>query len=85
MLCSILAVLSAAASYRKPQRVIHAPREWLNALGGLRWKRAPAPPALRYTRHGLSLKAVERAFRLQAAQLARDRPAAQQIALAGKT
>lgn len=82
---SILAVLSGATSYRKIQRFIHARREWLNALCGLSWKRAPAQTSIRYTLQKLSVEAIERAFRQHAAHLANDLPKAQQMALDGKT
>ena len=85
LLFSILAVLSGATSYRKIQRFIHARREWLNALCGLSWKRAPAHTSIRYTLQGLPVEAVERAFRQHAAHLASELPKAQQIALDGKT
>lgn len=85
LLFSILAVLSGATSYRKIQRFIHARREWLNALYGLSWKRAPAHTSIRYTLQGLPVEAVERAFRQHAAHLASNLPEVQQIALDGKT
>ena len=85
LLCSILAVLSGATSYRKIQRFIHARREWLKALCGLSWQRAPAHPSIRYTLQRLPVEAVERAFRQPAAHLANDLSQAQQIAVDGNT
>ena len=72
LLFSILAVLSGATSYRKIQRFIHAHREQLNALCGLKWKRAPAHTSIRYALQGLKPAAVERAFRAHAAHLAQN-------------
>src|SRR5512143_1503858 len=83
LLFRILAVLSGATAYRKIQRFIHARRQWLNALCGLSWKRAPSRTSIRYTLPGLPVEAVERAFRQQAAHLARDLPEVPQIALDG--
>ena len=48
LLFGILAILSNATSYRKIQRFIDARLPQLNALCGLRWKRAPAHTAIRY-------------------------------------
>jgi hypothetical protein len=84
LLFSILAVLSGATSYRKIQRFIHARREQLNALCGLKWKRAPAHTSLRYALQGLEPAEVERAFREHATHLAQSE-AGSQIAFDGKT
>ena len=52
LLFGILAILSNATSYRKIQRFIDARLPQLNALCGLRWKRAPAHTAIRYALQG---------------------------------
>ena len=70
LLFSMLAILSDATSYRKIQRFIAARLPRLNALRGLRWKRAPAHTAIRYALQGLDPADVESAFRGHAAVLA---------------
>ena len=67
LLFSILAILSDATSYRKIQRFIDARLPQLNALCGLRWKRAPAHTAIRHARQGVGPAAVGVAFRGHAA------------------
>src|SRR5512134_1492930 len=85
LLFSILAVLSNATSYRKIERFIQARLPRLNALCGLRWKRAPAHTAIRYALHGLHPADLETAFRRHAALLAEQRPGGSCIAIDGKT
>src|SRR5512143_3090833 len=85
LLFSILAVLSNATSYRKIERFIQARLPRLNALCGLRWKRAPAHTAIRYALQGLNPADVEVAFRRHAATMAGQRPGGACIALDGKT
>ena len=70
LLFSMLAILSDATSYRKIQRFIAARLPRLNALRGLRWKRAPAHTAIRYALQGLDPADVESTFRGHAAVLA---------------
>ena len=85
LLFSILAILSNATSYRKIQRFIDARLPQLNALCGLRWKRAPAHTAIRYALQRLDPAAVEVAFREHAAILDGPRDGLTGIALDGKT
>lgn len=85
LLFGILAILSNATSYRKIQRFIDARLPQLNALCGLRWKRAPAHTAIRYALQGLDPAAVEVAFRGHAAVLAGPSDGLTGIALDGKT
>lgn len=82
---SILAVLSNATSYRQIARFIQARLPRLNALCGLRWKRAPAHTAIRSALHGLNPADLEATFRRHAATLAGQQPAGACIALDGKT
>jgi hypothetical protein len=84
LLFTILAILSGATSYRTIQRFIETHREQLNALCGLRWKRAPAYHSIRYTLHGLKAGEVSAAFRQSAATLAAPAPGQVRIALNGK-
>lgn len=87
LLFSILAVLCGATSYRKIQRFIHAHREQLNNVFGLRWKRAPAHTSIRYIIHGLEAENVEPFFREYSQALSIDNetnPEQQYIAIDGK-
>jgi hypothetical protein len=85
LLFSILAVLSNATSYRKIERFIQARLPRLNALCGLRWKRAPAHTAIRYTLQGLNPADLEAAFRHHAITLEGQRPGGACVAVDGKT
>src|SRR5512135_3922670 len=85
LLFSILAVLSNATSYRKIERFIQARLPRLNALCGLRWKRAPAHTAIRYTLQGLNPADLEAAFRHHAAVLDGSHMGLTGIAIDGKT
>ena len=69
LLFSILAVVTGGNSYRSIETFITVHRCRLNAVFGLRWKRAPAHTAIRYILQGLDPKAVEQAFRRHAAGL----------------
>mgnify|MGYP000967680004 CR=1 FL=1 len=85
LLFSILAILSDATSYRKIQRFIDARLPQLNALRRVRWKRAPAHPAIRYALRGVDPAAAEVAFRGHAAVLDKPRDGLTGVALDGKT
>lgn len=85
LLFSILAILSDATSYRKIQRFIEARLSQLNALCGLRWKRALAHTAIRHALRGVDPAAVEVAFRGHAAMLDGPRDGLTGVALDGKT
>ncbi len=69
---SVLAVLTGANSYRNIARFIDAHRPRLNDGLGLKWKRAPAPTAIRYAFLKLSPEAVEAVFRAHSAALAAE-------------
>jgi DDE_Tnp_1-associated len=86
LLFSILAVVTGGNSYRSIETFITVHRCRLNAVFGLRWKRAPAHTAIRYILQGLDPKAVEQAFRRHAAGLLDGAVGASQrtIALDGK-
>jgi hypothetical protein len=80
LLFTILAILSGASSYRTIQRFIETHREQLNALCGLRWKRAPAYHSIRYALHGFNPEEVGAAFRQSTATL--PAPASGQVRIA---
>ncbi len=85
LLFSILAILCGANSYRKIQRFIHAHRERLNEVFGLRWKRAPAHTSIRYIIQGLETNELEEAFRQYSQNLTEKQHSKQLcIALDGK-
>lgn len=87
LLFSILAVVAGSNSYRGIVTFIDEHRRRLNAAFGLRWRRAPAQPAIRYILQGLDPAAVEAVFRRHAALLQAARGGARggSIALDGKT
>ena len=87
LLFSILAVVTGGNSFRSIETFIKVHRRRLNAAFGLRWQRAPAHTASRYTLQGLDPQAVEQVFRRHAAGLcdAAADPARRSIALDGKT
>jgi hypothetical protein len=69
LLFSILAVVTGGNSYRSIETFITVHRRRLNAAFGLRWKRAPAHTAIRYSLQGLDPKGVEQVFRRRATGL----------------
>ncbi|PRP72188.1 hypothetical protein BUE93_03400 [Chromobacterium amazonense] len=87
LLCSILAVLAGADSYRSVYRFINVRRDWLRQHTGLNWRRKPCYTALYTILRGIDAAALEQALRQQAAQL--TTPAKNEglcaIALDGKT
>jgi DDE_Tnp_1-associated len=87
LLFSILAIVTGCNSYRGVVTFIDVHRDRLNAVFGLKWRRAPAHTAIRYILQGLDPAAVEAAFRRHAAllQTACATSAAGSIALDGKT
>ncbi len=87
LLFSILAIVSGSNSYRGVVTFIDVNRAKLNAVFGLKWRRAPAHTAIRYILQGLEPAAVEAVFRRHAAQLhaACAKPGHGSIALDGKT
>src|SRR3978361_1681945 len=87
LLFSILAIVTGCNSYRGIVTFIAVHRRKLNAAFGLNWRRAPAPPPIRYTLQGLDPAAVEAVFRRHATllQAARATPGQGSIALDGKT
>ncbi len=87
LLFSILAIVSGSNSYRGVVTFIDVNRAKLNAVFGLKWRRAPAHTAIRYILQGLEPAAVEAVFRRHAAQLhaACATPGHGSIALDGKT
>ena len=87
LLFSILAIVSGCNSYRGIVTFIAVHRRRLNAVFGLKWRRAPAHTAIRYILQGLDPATVEAAFRRHAAllQAASATPGQGSIALDGKT
>jgi hypothetical protein len=87
LLFAILAIVSGCNSYRGIVTFIAVHRRRLNAVFGLKWRRAPAHTAVRYILQGLDPVGVEAAFRRHAAllQAARATPGQGSIALDGKT
>src|SRR3984893_10393579 len=87
LLFSVLAVITCGNSFRSIETFIRVHRRRLNAAFGLRWKRAPAHPAIRYILQGLDPQEVERVFRRHAAALrdAATDPSRRTVALDGKT
>ena len=87
LLFSILAIVTGCDSYRGIVTFIDVHRHQLNAVFGLRWRRAPAHTAIRYILQGLDPAAVEAVFRRHAAllQAARATPGQRSIALDGET
>jgi hypothetical protein len=86
LLFSILAVVTGGNSYRSIETFITVHRRRLNAAFGLRWKRAPAHTAIRYSLQGLDPKGVEQVFRRHATGLldGTTDPSRHSIALDGK-
>lgn len=87
LLFSILAVVTGCNSYRGIVTFIDVHRHRLNAMFGLKWRRAPAYTAVRYILRRLDPADVEVVFRRHAAllQAARATPGTGTIALDGKT
>ena len=87
LLFSILAIVSGCNSYRGIVTFIAVHRRRLNAVFGLKWRRAPAHTAIRYILQGLDPATVEAAFRRHATllQAASATPGQGSIALDGKT
>jgi DDE_Tnp_1-associated len=87
LLFSILAIVTGGNSYRGIVTFIDVHRHRLNAVFGLKWRRAPAHTAVRYILKGLDPVDVEVVFRRHAAQLqaACATPGQGTIALDGKT
>jgi DDE_Tnp_1-associated len=87
LLCSVLAVLAGATSYRRIRLFILAHRERLNATFGARFRRAPAVNTLRALLHALDPAEIEAAFRRHAEHLGGGTvpPGRRAIALDGKT
>ena len=87
LLFSILAIVTGCNSYRGIVTVIAVHRRRLNAVFGLKWRRAPAHTAVRYILQGLDPATVEAAFRRHAAllQAANERQGQGSIALDGRT
>ncbi|HTV30383.1 MAG TPA: ISAs1 family transposase, partial [Xanthobacteraceae bacterium] len=87
LLFAILAVVTGGNSFRSIETFIKVHRRQLNAAFGLRWKRAPAPTAIRDILQGLDAQAVEQAFRRHAAGLLDPTtdPSRRTISLDGKT
>jgi DDE_Tnp_1-associated len=87
LLFSVLAIVTGCNSYRGIVTFIAVHRRRLNAVFGLKWRRAPAHTAIRYILHGLDPVGVEAAFRRHTAllQAARSGPGQSSIALDGKT
>ena len=87
LLFSILAVVTGCNSYRGIVTFIDVHRHRLNAMFGLKWRRAPAHTAVRYILKGLDPAEVEAVFRRHAAllQAACATPGRGSIALDGKT
>jgi predicted transposase YbfD/YdcC len=65
LLCSVLAVVAGADSYRGIFRFINARLEWLREHSGLKWRRAPSHTGLRKILLGLDQAGVEQALRRQ--------------------
>src|SRR5437588_10148515 len=68
LLFSILAVVTGCDSYRGIVTFIDVHRRRLNAAFGLKWRRAPAHTAIRYTLQALDSAEVDTAFRPHAAR-----------------
>ena len=87
LLFAILAIVTGCNSYRGIVTFIAVHRRRLNAVFGLKWRRAPAHTAIRYILQGLDPAAVEVIFRRHAAllQAARSTPGQGSLALDGKT
>lgn len=85
LLCTVLAILCDADSYRAVHSFITMRFKTLQASCGLAWKRPPAYSTIRHTIQGMSAEALERAFRAYAARLAEARPGTRRISLDGKT
>src|SRR5947208_11122191 len=87
LLCSVLAVLAGATSYRGILTFIGVHRERLNAVFGARFRRAPAVNTLRGLFLALDPAGLEAAFREHARALADGAPAPgpRVVALDGKT
>jgi hypothetical protein len=87
LLFSILAIVTGGNSYRGIVTFIDVHRHRLNAMFGLKWRRAPAHTAVRYILKGLDPADVEAVFRRHAAllQAACATPGQGTIALDGKT
>jgi hypothetical protein len=82
-----LAIVTGGNSYRGIVTFIDVHRHRLNAMFGLKWRRAPAHTAVRYILKGLDPVDVEAVFRRHAAllQAACATPGPGTIALDGKT
>ena len=87
LLFSILAVLAGATSYRGIRTFLDVHRERLNAVFGVRFRRAPAVNTLRHVFHTLDAAELETAFRRHARSLSEKAPRAgvAVVALDGKT
>ncbi len=87
LLFAILAIVTGCNSYCGVVTFIAVHRRRLNAVFGLKWRRAPAHTAVRSILQGLDPVAVEVAFRRHAAllQAANESQGQGSIALDGKT
>jgi hypothetical protein len=87
LLFAILAIVTGCNSYRGIVTFIDVHRHRLNAMFGLKWRRAPAHTAVRYILKGLDPVELEAVFRRHAAllQAACATPGRGSIALDGKT
>jgi hypothetical protein len=87
LLFAILAIVTGCNSYRGIVTFIDVHRHRLNAIFGLKWRRAPAHTAVRYILKGLDPVELEAVFRRHAAllQAACATPGRGSIALDGKT
>jgi hypothetical protein len=87
LLFAILAIVTGCNSYLGIVTFIDVHRDRLNAMFGLKWRRAPAHTAIRYILKGLDPTDVEAVFRHHAAllQAAHGTPGHGSIALDGKT
>ena len=87
LLCSILAVLAGADSYRSVYRFIDTRWEWLRQHTGLHWRRRACYTGLYTILRGIDAAALEQALREHAVQstASSDDEAISAIALDGKT
>jgi hypothetical protein len=87
LLCSILAVLAGADSYRSVYRFIETRWDWLRQHTGLNWRRMPCYTALYTILRGVDAATLEQALRKYTAGLAQhpDDEGSGVIALDGKT
>ena len=84
-LCTILAVLSGANSYRKIAKFIKKHYPQLSSLLGVEWKYQPSYTTIRAIIQETEAAALEKCFREYSAELSEGETSVQQIVIDGKT